>query len=104
MTPGDCILPFLSLAFAAVNLLVHGWTLNGIGPALLSTAGGFWHVWMQWRRHRSWLRYKDSGFVPGTQHLAISAWLGWSLTTLAALIWAGLALRSLMVAARSVQT
>ncbi len=95
MSPGDYLLLFLSLAFAAMNLLLHGWTLNGIGPALLSMAGGFWHVWMQWLRHRNWLRHKDADFIPGTQHLAISAWLGWSLGTFAAGIWAYLALSDL---------
>ncbi|MBX3401035.1 MAG: hypothetical protein KF873_20060 [Gemmataceae bacterium] len=98
MNPGDFILLFLSLAFAALNLCVQGWTLNGIGPALLSTAGGFWQLWMQWLRHRSYLRHQDEDFIPGTQHLAISAWLGWSLATFVALIWAGLALNSLRIA------
>lgn len=95
MNPGDFILLLLSLAFAALSLLAHGWTLNGIGPALLSTAGGFWQLWMQWLRHRSWLRHKDEGFAPGTQHLAISAWLGWSLAVFAAVSWAMLTLKEL---------
>ena len=95
MNPGDFILLFLSLALAAVSLVAHGWTVNGIGPALLSTAGGLWQLWMQWLRHKSWLRHKDSGFAPGTQHLAISAWLGWSMAIFAALIWTSLALSSL---------
>ena len=95
MNPGDFILLFLSLAFAAVSLVAYGWTLNGIGPALLSTAGGFWQLWMQRLRHRSWLHHKDDGFAPGTQHLAISAWLGWSLGILAAIIWAMMALNEL---------
>src|SRR5690242_5864241 len=95
MNPGDYLLLLISLGCAAVSLLAHGWTLNGIGPALLSTAGGFWQLWMQWLRHRSWLRHKESGFAPGTQHLAISAWLGWSLTAFAALIWAMLTLKEL---------
>lgn len=95
MNPGDFILLFLSLAFAALNLLLHGWKLNGIGPALLSTAGGFWQLWLQWLRHRSWLRCRHSGFAPGTQHLAISAWLGWSLASFVALVWAGITLKSL---------
>jgi hypothetical protein len=94
MNPGDFILLFLSLAFAALSLLAHGWTLNGIGPALLST-GGFWQLWMQWLRHRSGLRHKDEGFAPGTQHLAISAWLGWSLAVFAAVTWAMLTLKEL---------
>lgn len=47
MNPGDFILLLLSLAFAAVNLFAHGWTLNGVGAAVLSTAGAFWQLWMQ---------------------------------------------------------
>jgi len=95
MNPGDFFLLFLSMAFAAINLLAHGWTLNGIGPALLSLAGGVWQLWMQWLRHRSYLRHKDEDFIPGTQHLAISGWLGWSLATFTAMIWAMLALKEL---------
>ncbi len=95
MNPGDFILLLLTLAFTGLSLLAHGWTLNSIGPALLSTAGGFWQLWMQWLRHRSWLRHRDSGFAPGTQHLAISAWLGWSLGVFAAVIWAMLTLKEL---------
>lgn len=95
MNPGDFILLFLALAFAAASLIAQGWTLNGIGPALLSTAGGLWQLWMQWLRHRSWLRHKDEGFAPGTQHLAICAWIGWSLAVFAAVIWTGIALSSL---------
>jgi hypothetical protein len=97
MNPGDFLLLFLSLGFAFMSLLVHGFTPNGIGPALLATAGGFWQLWMQWLRHRSWLRHKDSDFIPGTQHLAIAAWLGWSLATFAAVIWAWIAIRGLRI-------
>jgi len=88
MNPSDLILLVLSLGFAALSLLAHGWTMNGVGPAVLAAAGGVWQLWMQWLRHRSWLCHREVGFVPGTQHLAISAWLGWSLATLAAVIWA----------------
>lgn len=88
MNPSDFILLSLSLVFAAISLLAHGWTLNGVGPALLASAGGFWQLWMQWLRHRSWLRHRESGFAPGTQHLAILACLGWSLATVAAVTWA----------------
>jgi len=95
MNPGDFILLLLSLAFAALNLFSHGWTLNGIGPALLFTVGGFWQLWMQWLRYRSYLRHKNEDFIPGTQHLAISAWLGWSLATFAAITWAMLTLKEL---------
>jgi hypothetical protein len=95
MNPSDFLLLFLSLGFAALSLLAHGWTLNGVGPALLATAGGIWQLWMQWLRHRSWLRHRDSGFVPGTQHLALSAWLGWSLAIGAAITWAMLTMKDL---------
>lgn len=95
MIPDGFFLLLLSLAVAGLSLLVHGWTLNGIGPALLATAAGFWQLWMQWLRHRSWLRHRDSGFVPGTQHLAISAWAGWGLAAFPAIVWAMLALREL---------
>jgi lysylphosphatidylglycerol synthetase-like protein (DUF2156 family) len=95
MNPCDFILLLLSLGFAVISLLVHGWTLNGTGPVLLCTAGGFWQIWMQWLRHQSYLRHKNEDFIPGTQHLAISAWLGWSLTTFAALIWSFLTLKEL---------
>jgi hypothetical protein len=88
MNPGDFILLFVSLTFAALNLTAHGWTLNGIGPALLATAGGLWHLWLQSLRHQSWLRHKESGFAPGTQHLALAAVVGWSLSVLVAVFWA----------------
>jgi hypothetical protein len=66
MTSAAVLLLFLLLGFAALSVLAHGWTLTGVGPALLVTAGGFWQLWMQWLRHRSWLRYKDSDFAPDT--------------------------------------
>jgi hypothetical protein len=95
MNPGDFILLLFSLGFAFVSLLAHGWTLSGVGPALLATAGGAWQLWMQWLRHRSWLRHRDSGFVPGTQHLATAAWLGWSIFMFAAMTWTMLKLKIL---------
>jgi|GEM_PF-2967827 len=95
MNPSDLILLVLSLGFAAISLLVHGFTPNGVGPALLATAGGFWQLGMQWLRYRNWMRHRDSDFIPGTLHLAITAWLGWSLATFAAVIWAVVALREL---------
>jgi hypothetical protein len=59
---------------------------------MLATASGFWQVWMQWLRHRSWLRYRDSGFAPGTQHLMTAA-LGWFFGVAGAAAWAILALK-----------
>jgi hypothetical protein len=91
MNPTDFILLFLSLGLAALSIFNNGWTINGVGPALLVSAAGFWQFWLQWLRHRSWLRHRDSGSVPGTQHLAISAAVGWFLGTAGAAIWAALA-------------
>jgi hypothetical protein len=87
LNPTDYFLLLLSLSFAALSLLAQGWTLNGVGPALLATAGGLWQLGMQWLRHRSWVRHRDSGFAPGTQHLALSAAVGWLLGTLGAGLW-----------------
>lgn len=91
MNPTDFILLFFSVAVAAVSLLAHGWSLNGAGPALLASVGGMWQLRMQHIRHRSWLRHRDSGFAPGTQHLALAAPVGWYLGTVGAAIWSVLA-------------
>jgi hypothetical protein len=95
MNPGDFFLMLLSLVLAALSLLAHGWTLNGIGPALIATAGGVWQLWMQWLRHRSWLRHQASGFAPGTQHLALAATVGWSLSVVVAVFWTVTTLKGL---------
>jgi hypothetical protein len=87
MHPMDFILLIVSVAMAVMSVLAHGWKLNGIGPAILVLAGGVWHFWMQWLRHRSWLRHRDSGFAPGTQRLALAAVVGWFLGIAGATIW-----------------
>ena len=87
MNPMDFILLIVSIAVAVMSVVTQGWTLHGIGPAILSMAGGIWQLWMQWLRHRSWLRYRDSGFAPSTQHLAISAAVGWLVGMAGAMIW-----------------
>lgn len=87
MSPTDFFLLFVSLAFAAASIAAHGWTLNGIGPASIAAAAGFWQFWMQWLRHGSWLKHRDSGFAPGTQRLALSAAIGWMIGMLGALMW-----------------
>jgi len=87
MNFGDFILLLASLLFTVLAVFAHGWTLNGIGPALLATSGGFWPLWMEWLRRRGWLRHKGSGFAPRTQHLALAAVAGWSLCVLVAVIW-----------------
>jgi hypothetical protein len=85
--PMDFIVLIFSIAAAAMSVLAQGWSLNGIGPAILLIAGGVWQFWMQWLRHRSWLRHRDSGFAPGTQHLALAAAVGWLLGLTGATIW-----------------
>lgn len=87
MNPTDIFLLLLSLLVAFTSLAIQGWTINGIGPAVLASAGGFWQLWMQWLRHRSWLRHRESGFAPGTQHLALAATLGWFLAMVGAGVW-----------------
>jgi hypothetical protein len=91
MNPTDFILLLTALGYAALAILVHGWTWNGVGPAVLATAGGLWQLGMQWLRHRSWLRHRDSGFAPGTQHLALAAAAGWGLGIVGAVIWTAVA-------------
>lgn len=88
------MLLLLSLGFAILSLQANGLTWNGIGPAVLAIAGAVWELLLQWLRHRSYLKHIDSGFAPGTQHLAIAACLGWALATFAAVIWAMIADRS----------
>jgi hypothetical protein len=87
MHPMDFILLIVSVAAAVMSVLAQGWSLNGIGPAILLIAGGVWHFWMQWLRHRSWLRHRDSGFAPGTQHLTLAAAIGWLLGLTGPTIW-----------------
>lgn len=87
MNPMDFVLLLQSAGVAIFSLARHGWTLNGIGPAVLSMTAGAWQLSMQWLRHRSWLRHRDSGFAPGTQHLALSAAIGWGIGMVGAMIW-----------------
>lgn len=87
MNPMDFILLLVSAGFACLSVSIHGWTLNGLGPAALSVMGGVWQIWMQWLRHRSYLRYRDSGFAPGTQGLAFSAALGYFIGSVSSGIW-----------------
>jgi hypothetical protein len=87
MNPTDFMLLIVSLVVAIISIATNGWTSPGIGPAILSLAGGIWQFWMQWFRHRSWLRHRDSGFARGTQHLALSAAVGWFTGMIGAMIW-----------------
>ncbi len=87
MNPMDFILLIVSVALAGMCVLVQGPTWNGIGPAILLVAGGVWQFWMQWLRHGSWLRHRDSGFAPGTPRLALAAAVGWFLGIAGATTW-----------------
>jgi hypothetical protein len=95
MNPGDVLMLLMSLALAGMVLFTHGWSLTGMALAVFALAGGLWNLWMQQLRHRVWLQHKDSEFVPGTQHLAISGWLGWSIATYTAMACIWLKLREL---------
>lgn len=88
MSPTDFFLLFVSLAVAATSIAVHGWTFNGIGPALFAMIAGFWQLGMQWLRHRSYLQHRDSGSAPSTNSLASSAAIGWMTGMVCALLWA----------------
>jgi hypothetical protein len=87
MNPGDWLLAILPLLLAAMALLLHGWTLSGIGPATLLTAGVVWYVTFQRLRHRSWLKHRNEEFVPGAQGLVMTAIAGWALAGIAAMAW-----------------
>ncbi len=87
MTPTDFILASLCLIVAVVALLANGPTLNGIGPALLLVGSGGWQLWMQWLRHKSWLKHRESGFAPGTGHLSLAAAIGFSAGVGLAFFW-----------------
>jgi len=94
MNPGDFILLFLSLVFAALNLFAHGWSASvqhclpreeGAGNFGCSGSGieaGFS------------TRIQGSSQARNTWQ----SWLGWPLATFTALIWADIALRSLHAA------
>ncbi|HSH84876.1 MAG TPA: hypothetical protein VK979_06950, partial [Guyparkeria sp.] len=68
-------------------LSIHGWTFDGIGPAVLLLAGAIWHLWMQYLRYRSWLRHRDSDFAPSTQGLSLAAAIGGFIGTVGACVW-----------------
>jgi hypothetical protein len=87
MSPTDFVLLAISVTAGTFCVITRGWTMNGIGPATLLIAGGLWQLWMQWLRHRSWLQSRGRKSAPATQHLAISAALGWLLGIAGALVW-----------------
>jgi hypothetical protein len=91
MNPLDFLILVVTWALASFAVMAHGLTWNGVGPAILMVVGGTWNFWMQWLRHRSWLRHRDSGFAPGTQHLALMGGMGFLLCVSCACVWALLA-------------
>lgn len=56
-----------------------------LGVVLLGWA---WNSFMGWLRHQSWLRHRDSGLVPGTQHLVVLGSIGVVLSLLTAALLA----------------
>jgi hypothetical protein len=93
MNPADFFLLLLSLTFASIALFANGWTMSGIGPALLAASGGLWQLGMQRLRHRSWLQHRDSGIAPGTQNLAFVGAVGWFAAMAGAVVWAVVSLK-----------
>ena len=87
MNPTDFLILIVTWVLACCWVVAHGLTVNGIGPAALLLVGGTWNFWMQWLRHRSWLRHRDSGFAPGTQHLALLGGIGFLLCVSSATVW-----------------
>ena len=64
MNPMDFILLIVSITVAVLSVVAQGWTVQGIGPAIFSMAGGIWQCWMQWLRHRNWLRIEILTLYP----------------------------------------
>jgi hypothetical protein len=94
LSPTSYLLLFFSFVGAAMSLLANGLSAGGVGPVVLALAGGIWQFWMDYLRHRVWLQHHDSGFVPGTQHLAMAGALGWGIAVVVAMAWAVIALKS----------
>jgi hypothetical protein len=91
MSPRPILFFAMSLLVAGLvaGLLVAGFgvEINSVGPAALLVLGAGWQLWMEWLRDRLWLRYRNTGFVPGTQHLVLLGTLGCFACTLAAIMW-----------------
>ncbi len=76
VTPLESLLFVVSLVAPTASMTLTGFQLNHDGPLLLISLGTGFKLWMEWLRHRQWLKYKDSGFVPGSQHLSVLGSLG----------------------------
>jgi len=87
MNPTDFLVLIVTWVLACLSVVTHGLTPKGIGPAAFLFLGGSWNFWMQWLRHRSWQRHRDSGFAPGTQHLALLGSTGFLLCVSCACVW-----------------
>jgi hypothetical protein len=94
VNPTDYLILIVTGGLASLWVSALGLTLDGLGPAALVFGAGIWNFWMQWLRHRSWLRHRDSGFAPGTPHLALFAAIGFLLFMSCACIWAVLIART----------
>ena|SRR5579871_2814272 len=78
----------ISLLVGTGLVVTAGPRPGAVGPAVLLITGAGWNLWMEELRHRSWLRHRDNGFAPGTQHLVLLGTFGGLLCSLAAVIWA----------------
>ena len=90
MNPTDVLILLVTWGLAAALAFRQGRTPSDLGQAALLFIGGAWHTFFQWLRHRSWLRHRESGFAPGTQHLALLAVAGLGICLGGAALWAAL--------------
>ncbi len=69
-------------------LFLRGISWKDMGPAVLMIAGSGWYLWTDWLRYRVYVRHRNSGFVPGTQNLAIWGIVGCFACSFSSMVWA----------------
>jgi hypothetical protein len=87
MSPVAVLMFLGTLLLAGFSLAAFGFTINTTGPPALYVLGAGWQLWMEWLRHRSALRHRHTGFMPGTQHLALMGTLGFGVCMTAGFVW-----------------
>jgi hypothetical protein len=64
-----------------------GFQIHTQGPLILIALGAGFRLWMECLRHRQWLEQRHTGFVSGSQDLALLGTLGFGGGVLGAAIW-----------------